>query len=169
MSTGQVLLVEPDLALLDAAIDDRPALERVLRCHVAEGWTVFPEALLATRDAVAADPESTRWGARLFLLAEPRTLVGWGGFKGPPRRGVIELGYEVAPQWAGRGLATAAVRALLQEAFAAPEVQTVLAHTRAEPGASVRVLEKVGFIRQGAVAHDQIGRAWRFRLDRPPD
>ena len=31
-----------------------------------------------------ANPEGTRWGTRLFVLDEPPTLVGWGGFKGPP-------------------------------------------------------------------------------------
>ena len=48
---------------------------------------------------------------------EPRTLVGLGGFKGPPRDGVLEIGYAVAPDWEGRGIATAATRELLREAF----------------------------------------------------
>ncbi len=166
MSAVVVRLVSPDVALLDAAIDDPPALGRALGCEVAEGWDVFPDALRRTRDAVAADPQSRRWGARLFVLDEPRTLVGWGGFKGPPRSGVIEVGYEVAPSWEGRGVATATVRELLREAFATPEAQTVLAHTLTEPGASVRVLEKAGFVYEGEVPDDEIGKAWRFRLDR---
>jgi ribosomal-protein-alanine N-acetyltransferase len=166
MPVGDVLLVTPDLALLDAAVDDPAALERALGHEVAEGWSGFPGALRSARDAVAADPDSARWGVRLFVLDEPRILVGWGGFKGPPRDGVVELGYEIAPGWAGRGLATAAVRALLREAFAAPEVQTVIAHTLAEPGASARVLEKTGFVLQGEVPEEEVGTAWRFRLDR---
>jgi RimJ/RimL family protein N-acetyltransferase len=97
-----------------------------------------------------------------------RTLVGWGGFKGSPHDGVIELGYAIAPSWEGRGLATAAVRELLREAFAAPEVQTVLAHTLAQPGPSVRVLQKAGFTHDGEVADDEVGMTWRFRLDRAP-
>lgn len=92
--------------------------------------------------------------------------MGWGGFKGPPRDGDVELGYEVAAAWRGRGIATAAVRELLREAFAASEVQAVLAHTLAEPGPSVRVLEKTGFLREGEVADDHVGRAWRLRLGR---
>jgi [ribosomal protein S5]-alanine N-acetyltransferase len=159
-------LVRPDLALLNAAVDDQPALGRALGCEVADGWDVFPLTLRATRDAVAADPGSTRWGVRLFVLEEPRTLVGFGGFKGPPRAGAVELGYAIAPDWEGRGLATAAVRELLREAFAAPDVRTVIAHTRAEPGPSVRVLEKSGFSREGEVHDDGVGTAWRFRLDR---
>lgn len=166
MSTVHIRLVTPDLALLNAAIDDPPAFARARGCEVSEGWTVFPEALARTRSAVAADPEGTHWGARLFVLDEPRTLVGWGGFKGSPCEGVIELGYEIAPSWEGRGIATAAVGELVGEAFAAPEVRTVLAHTLAEPGPSARVLEKAGFVHDGEVADDEVGPAWRFRLDR---
>jgi ribosomal-protein-alanine N-acetyltransferase len=158
--------VTPDLARLDAAIAGRPALARALDCEVAGGWDVFPEALRSIRERVAVDPDSTRWGTRLFVLDEPRMLVGWGGFKGPPRDGVVEIGYAIAPTCEGRGVATAAVRELVREAFAVPEVQAVLAHTQADPGPSPRVLEKAGFVRQGEVPDAAVRTAWRFRLDR---
>jgi [ribosomal protein S5]-alanine N-acetyltransferase len=161
-----VTLVTADLALLDAALGDRAALARALDCEIAEGWDVFPRSLRRARDAVAADPQRARWGTRLFVLVDPRTLVGFGGFKGPPRDGVVELGYAIAPAWEGRGLATAAARALLREAFAAAEVQSVVAHTLPAPGPSVRVLEKTGFRRDGEVSDDDVGRVWRFRVDR---
>jgi RimJ/RimL family protein N-acetyltransferase len=163
----RIRLVTCDVALLDAAIDDRAALARALGCEVSEGWDVFPRALRRTRDAVAAGPDGARWGARFFVLDEPRMLVGWGGFKGSPRDGVVELGYAVAPGWEGRGVATAAVRELLGEAWSEPDVRTVVAHTLAERGASARVLEKAGFVHEAEVPDDAVGRAWRFRIDRP--
>lgn len=166
MSAAAVSLVIPDVALLDAALAGRGALERALDCAVADGWEVFPSAVRRTRDAIAADPGSARWGTRLFLLDEPRTLVGWGGFKGPPREGAIELGYAIAPAWRKRGLATAAIGELVREGFADPAVRAILAHTRPEPGASVRVLEKCGFANEGEVPDAGIGTAWRFRLER---
>jgi ribosomal-protein-alanine N-acetyltransferase len=143
----RIHLVTADLALLERAIHDPPALGRALGCDVAEGWAVFPSAVRRTRDTVAADPGGTTWGARFFVL--------------------VELGYAVAPGWEGRGLATAAAIELLREAFAVPDVTTVVAHTRPEPGPSVRVLEKAGFVHDGEVPDVQVGRAWRFRLDRP--
>jgi len=161
-----VQLVTPDLAVLDAALDGDAALGRALGCAVADGWAVFPGAVRRTCDAVAADPGSVRWGTRFFVVGEPRTLVGWGGFKGPPLDGTVELGYAVAPGWEGRGVASAAVRELLREAWAAPEVLAVLAHTLAGPGASVRVLEKTGFVHDDAAEHDELGTLWRFRRDR---
>jgi RimJ/RimL family protein N-acetyltransferase len=158
-------LVVPDLALLDAAIAGPAALGPALGCAVAEDWEGFPEALQWTRRAVADDPGSTRWGTRLFVLDEPRTLVGWGGFKGPPQDGEVELGYAVAPGWQGRGIATLAVREMLREASADPAVRSVIAHTRPEPGPSVRVLEKAGFASEGEIPDQSIGTSWRFRLE----
>jgi RimJ/RimL family protein N-acetyltransferase len=134
---------------------------------VAEGWVVFPAALEHYRDAIAADPASARWGPRLIVVDTPRTLVGWGGFKGPPDAdATVEIGYSIAPAWRERGVATAAVRELLREAWAAPEVRRVAAHTLPEPGASVRVLEKTGFARDGENLDGDVGVVWRFVLHR---
>lgn len=168
MPLPRIGLLTPDLALLDAALQGDDALERALGdgYRVAEGWLDFPEALPSTRDAVAADPESTRWGTRFFLLEEPPTLIGWGGFKGPPADGVVELGYSVAPAYRGRGAATAAVLAMLSEAFSVGEVSAVIAHTLAEPGPSIRVLEKTGFLYHEELGDDEAGTAWRFRRAR---
>ena len=115
---------------------------------------------------MAADPASADWGSRLFVSCEPEELVGWGGFKGPPRDGVVELGYEIAESRRERGLATAATLALLAEAFAEPQVVKVIAHTLAEHNASNRVLEKAGF-RFDRETQEEGQPVWRFALDRP--
>jgi [ribosomal protein S5]-alanine N-acetyltransferase len=163
-----VHLLTPDLGVLDAALAGREELERALGCDVADGWDVFPESLPRVREALADDPRAARWGTRFFVLEKPPTLVGWGGFKGAPRDGVVELGYAIAPSFEGRGLATAAVREMLQQALADPAVRRVIAHTLPKRNASVRVLEKAGFVHDGDVADDDVGTVWRFRLDRQP-
>jgi ribosomal-protein-alanine N-acetyltransferase len=155
-----IRLVTPDLEMLDALL----AGGRLPGFEIADDWQRFPGALQATRDAVAADPGRLRWGTRLFVM--DGTLIGWGGFKGAPRGGAVELGYALAPAWEGRGLATAAVADLLREAFAAPGVEAVIAHTAAKPGPSARVLEKSGFARDGDVPDVELGSAWRFRITR---
>ena len=167
MDTPSVTLLTPALALLDAAVDDPAELSRLLGGRaIAEDWTRFPGAMEHTRDAVAADPARTRWGTRLFVLDDPPALAGWGGFKGPPRDGAVEIGYAVAPSLEGRGIATAAVRAMLEEAFADADVRAVIADTLPEPGPSVRVLERCGFTRAGEAADADVGTTWRFRLER---
>jgi ribosomal-protein-alanine N-acetyltransferase len=161
----RVTLVRADLAMMDAAMEGDDALAGALGCAVVPGWVLFTGALAATRDSLAADPAGAEWGARLFLAGEPPELVGWGGYKGPPRDGVVELGYEIATGRWGQGLATGAARAMLAEAFADRGVTAVIAHTLRERNASTRVLEKVGFRFDGeSVENGQ--DVWRFRRDR---
>jgi RimJ/RimL family protein N-acetyltransferase len=152
-------LVTTDRRLLDSAREGDSALAAALGASVVPGWITFTEALEHTTPGA--------WGTRLFMAGEPAELVGWGGFKGPPADGVVELGYEIAEARQGRGLATAAVEAMLVEAFAAPEVLEVIAHTLAERNASNRVLEKAGFTFEREA--DEEGQAiWRFSLRREP-
>jgi ribosomal-protein-alanine N-acetyltransferase len=156
-----VRLARADLHLLDAALTGDDALASALGHDVVTGWATFTTALQRTRDALAADPGGAAWGARLFVAGDPPELVGWGGFKGPPDDdGVVELGYEIAEARRGRGLATAAARAMLAEAFADERVTTVIARTLADRNTSHRVLEKAGFAYEGTA---QDGEAiWRF-------
>jgi RimJ/RimL family protein N-acetyltransferase len=161
-----IRLVCADLALMDAALAGDEELASALGHHVVPGWATFTQALPPAREAVAAAPTGTPWGTRLFVAGDPPELVGWGGFKGPPRDGVVEIGYEIAAARAGRGLATAAARAMVEEAFADEGVTAVVAHTLAEPNASNRVLEKAGFRFDGEADEDG-ETVWRFRLDRP--
>ena len=160
-----VRLVRVDLDLLDAALAGDPALARALGRDVVAGWATFREALRRTREALAAAPGGAAWGSRFFVTEDPPELVGWGGFKGPPSDGVVEIGYEIAEARQGRGLATAAARALVVEAFADERVATVIAHTLAERNASNRVLEKVGF-RYDGEATQRGNVVWRYALAR---
>ncbi len=160
-----IRLVRASLDLMDAALADDDSLAKALGFDVAAGWATFREALQPTRDALAARPRGCAWGTRFFVTDDPLELVGWGGFKGPPEDGVVELGYEIAEARRGRGLATAATRAMIAEAFADRRVTAVTAHTLAERNASNRVLEKVGFQYDGQAQED--GEAvWRYSTTR---
>jgi RimJ/RimL family protein N-acetyltransferase len=162
-----VSLVRCERALVDAALAGETALAHALGHAVAEGWLVFPASLEHVSTQLAADPGAARWGPRFIVVDTPRTHVGWGGFKGAPdAEGTVEIGYSVAPAWEGRGVATAAVAALLAEAWAAPGVRSVIAHTLAERNASGRVLEKSGFHRDGETLDGDVGLVWRYRRDR---
>ena len=160
-----ISLVRPDVALMDAALAGDAALAEAIGHEVAPGWVSFQDALRPTRDSIASQPEGFLWGTRFFVTDEPPELVGWGGFKGAPVDGVVELGYEIAEGRQGRGYATAVTRAMLAEAFADPEVSAVIAHTLPESNASTRVLEKTGFEHVGSVDDDG-QEVWRFSLSR---
>lgn len=160
-----ICLVRADLELMEAALAGDDQLARVLGHDVVCGWASFTEALTTMRDALLDDSSRSIWGARLFVSGEPPELVGWGGFKGPPMDGVVELGYEIAESRQRRGLATAATRAMLAEAFAEPLVASVIAHTLPESNVSNHLLERLGFRHVGEV--QQAGETvWRYALHR---
>ncbi len=90
-------------------------------------------------------------------------LVGTAGYVGPPRDGRVEIGYSVLAAEQRRGYATEIVQALVARAFALPEVACVFAHTVDANVASIKVLEKSGFIRAGASTDPGTVRYERFR------
>jgi len=75
----------------------------------------------------------------------PRTLIGTGGFMGPPDAGTAEIGYSIAADWRGQGLATELVGGLVQQAAATGQVRRLVAHARADNPASQQVLVHNGF------------------------
>lgn len=81
--------------------------------------------------------------------------------------GTAELGYRIAEKAAGRGLATRAVRQVLDLAASAYGLRTVRAETTEDNGASRAVLTRVGFVPTGGIVLD--GRPGiRYALQLPP-
>jgi RimJ/RimL family protein N-acetyltransferase len=161
-------LIRAEVDLIEAALQGDEALSTAIGYPVVPGWATFKEALRMMRDSLAADPARVEWGPRFFVDGEPDSVVGWGGFKGPPVDGTVEIGYEIAAGVQGRGFATAAARAMVIEAFASPEVEMVIAHTLAEPNASNHILEKLGFQKVATVMDDN-QPVWRYELECPQD
>lgn len=90
--------------------------------------------------------------------------MGSGGFVGPPDCGVVEVGYEIAPEFRRHGYATAATRAMVAKAAAAGGVHTVIAHTLADENPSTGVLRRVGFRFAGERPDQEQGAVWRWDL-----
>jgi ribosomal-protein-alanine N-acetyltransferase len=162
--------VEPlRLAWIDALVSGDDRFTADFGIPVASDWAGFPEVLPLAHDAARtfdADP----WGSHLFFDATDGALVGFGGFKGAPATGMVEIGYAIAPARQGRGLATAAARILISRARAAG-VDVVVAHTLAESNSSTAVLTRCGFARVATVG-DPDGNVsedvWRWELDLRP-
>jgi len=166
MRPSRLRLVDGTLALLSAALEGRSALEGLLGVSVAEGWEGFPDALPILRASYESTPEGQRWGSSFFIEVAASTLVGFGGFKGPPSAdGVVEIGYAIAPAFRGRGLATDAVTQLVQRAFADGAVRAVDAHTLGHDNPSTRVLQKSGFRKIAEIVDPDEGLIWQWRLE----
>ncbi|WP_052732487.1 GNAT family N-acetyltransferase [Hymenobacter terrenus] len=94
------------------------------------------------------------YALRKATADEPRTLIGAGGFMGPPDAiGTAEIGYSIAADWRGRGLAIELVAGLVQQAANTGMVRRLIAHTAADNIASQQVLLRNDFQSAG-VADD---------------
>jgi RimJ/RimL family protein N-acetyltransferase len=129
---------------------------------VAPGYLDFPEALPRTRDELVNGMPS-EWYSHLIVDTETDTVVGFGGYKGPPVDGEVEIGYSVAPSHQRRGHATAAAHLLIDRARAAG-VTLVCAYTLPEPNASTRVLARCGLTMTEVVEDADEGCVWRWEL-----
>ena len=155
-------LVPVTVAHVEALLDGDDVFTERFGWTVVPGYLEFPESLPVTRDALrnGTPPE---WWSQLFVDADANELVGFGGFKGPPVDGEVEIGYSVAPSRRGRGYATQAARLMIERARA-EGCTSVSAHTLAEDNPSTRLLRRVGMRRVAEVLDPEDGPIWRWEL-----
>jgi RimJ/RimL family protein N-acetyltransferase len=157
------------MALLNALNEDRTQFSALMGSPVPEGWPEFPEAIGFTLEQLQNAPEADRaWSMQFFVDPATGRLLGSGGFAAKPIDRTVEIGYEVAPAFRGRGLGTAAARALVERAVASGEVDHVIAHTRPGPNASTGVLVALGFEHVADREDPEVGTVWAWSWTRLP-
>jgi [ribosomal protein S5]-alanine N-acetyltransferase len=140
-------------------------LATLLNVTVPEKWPHFPEAFSISNDE--ARESATNWNGYFFIHSEDRALVGNGGFvSAPDASGIVEIGYEIAPEHWNRGFATEAAKGMIEYAFAHEEVKAVIAHTLAEKNASNNVLQKVGMKFVAELDDLEQGKIWRWQISK---
>jgi RimJ/RimL family protein N-acetyltransferase len=103
-------------------------------------------------------PVDPRWATLQVVERATGLAIGGIGCHGAPAGGVVEIGYGIAPEVRGRGIATEALAAFVAFLEVQPEVRIIRAATDADNEPSQRVLERCGFV---AVARDEQATAWR--------
>jgi RimJ/RimL family protein N-acetyltransferase len=168
MDQAQVRLVAATVPLLRALDQDRALFGELIGSPVPDGWPEFPEAIAFTLEHLQDAPELGRsWSMHFFLDHATGRLLGSGGFAAPPVDRAVEIGYEVAPEFRGRGFGTAAARALVALAVASGEVDQVVAHTLPGPNASTGVLASLAFRHVADQEDPALGVVWKWRWIRP--
>jgi RimJ/RimL family protein N-acetyltransferase len=165
--TPRLVLLAATAAMLRAELEGLDALAAATGARVPADWP--PElydrdAVLYSLAAAEASPDDPpRWGS--WYVVEPAadggpgTLVGMCGFHAPPTpEGDVEVGYGLLPAARGRGYATEAARALTAYAFADPRVRRVVAETLPHLDASIRVMERAGFVPADDAASPEVVR-----------
>jgi len=102
----------------------------------------------------------------LIVSKSGDAIVGGCGFQSAPIDGCVEIGYGVASSQRGRGIATAAVRQLLQFAAADGVVQQVVARILPRNVASSKVVGRLGFSK-GRTSIDRDGEVvdhWTWQV-----
>jgi RimJ/RimL family protein N-acetyltransferase len=129
-------------------------------------------------DAVRFTTQSEQdWDAGVayqYAITSEDAVVGSCGLMRQIGPGGLEIGYWLHPAYTGRGLVTAAVAALVGQAFALPDIERVeIVHDQANT-ASGGVPRRLGFTEiqrraraQGAVAPGEVGIEVVWRLTRP--
>ncbi|EGJ77172.1 putative acetyltransferase [Streptomyces sp. Tu6071] len=117
-----------------------------------QGWSApvgEEEARLLVREFAAVDPEAPGWFQYAVEERATGALVGDVGVRLDENGMQADLGFTLAPAAQGRGFATEAVRAVLGDLFERRGLHRVSAVCDARNTASARLLERVGFRREG--------------------
>ncbi len=137
------LPLETDRVRLRAAREDD-------RRDLVDLWTVedvwrYLGGARSREEAVAALPEVLGLRRGSFIVADRSTDRLLGAIALSDGRGELEVSYQFHPRAWGRGLAIEAVSAVLHRAWAVDRADEVIAVTQTANGASIRLLERLGF------------------------
>ena len=142
---------------------------RVLRYWDAPPWKERARAERFIAACRQMEQEGT--GARLAIeRAADGVFIGWCGLvKWNPDYRSATMGYCLDDAAWGQGFATEAAGALLQWAFDTLDLNRVQAETDTRNTASSRVLEKLGFVREGTLREDcivdgEVSDSWVYGL-----
>jgi RimJ/RimL family protein N-acetyltransferase len=160
--------------LLDALItDDRAAIARLAPYRVPDHFPTRPSErvdgsadllrfLRFRREQLARDPGRFPWSIRAIVLRGEGRMVGFVNFHGAPgindiaAPDALELGWSVFPEDRRKGYATETAMALMDWATGTHGVTRFISATTPDNAASLRVHEKLGFVRTGEVVDGEI-------------
>lgn len=166
--TGQAAAaVRPaTLAELQTLASDRRGFAEMIGSAVPNKWPVKHEMFSYAVERLSQHPEDASW-LIYFIFDHAGSLVGSGGYHGPPVNRNVEIGYEIAPAFKGRKLGSAAVLRLVDRAFATGAVDTVIAKTVTDDdNPSVKILKRLGYRFVTPLPDPQSGgQLWWWELD----
>jgi [ribosomal protein S5]-alanine N-acetyltransferase len=121
------------------------------------------------RSELLNDPDMENWLSYYVSVPTVRgqMLVGAAGYKGKPSpAGAVEIGYTIIPEFQGMGIATAASKLLIANAFSNACVKKVTAETLPSLEGSIAVLRKCGFSLTGQRKDTDSGVILQYELSK---
>ncbi len=164
IETRRLQLIPFTLELKKAALNDRAKLVEMLGVFVPEHWPQpdLAEALPFFINNMEKKPSEGVWDW-IAIHRKDQTVIGGIGFIGAPDKdGVVEMGYDVIPEYRKQGYATEMARNLIAWAFREAGIKVVTASCLDDNVGSIKVLENVGMRR---LAPEENMLKWECRVE----
>jgi RimJ/RimL family protein N-acetyltransferase len=97
-----------------------------------------------------------------FVTLDGNEIVGFGGYKGKPREGKVEIAYGTVKHYEGKGFGTEICRQLVQLSLQTDPSIRITARTLMEINASTKILSRNGFECIGTVYDDEDEHVWEW-------
>jgi len=114
------------------------------------------ESIASAREGIRTHPDWPLYGIGRWAVIDKISgeVIGFAGLKCLTDLNEVDLGYRFLPQYWGRGLATEASIACVAYGFDELGLGRIIGITLPQNGASMRVLEKVGMVRQEPILYE---------------
>lgn len=168
IETENLTLIQCDPETLKHAVLGNESLAKKLNVNVIDNWTEFGVgALQYSLDKLQENEDEKGWWTYFPIHKQNNRLIGSGGYQGKPTiEGVVEIGYEITPDYRSRGLATEMTMGLVENAFRNDKVKSIIAHTLGQENPSTKVLTKCGFEKIAELNDPEEGVIWKWELKR---
>ncbi|MFM9433971.1 ribosomal-protein-serine acetyltransferase [Janthinobacterium sp. CG_23.3] len=160
---ASILEVAPSLRAVPVAVADAAALAALVQKNHAYLLCYLPAVT-----ALASPADAEAYLRHADALAESGDVLEWhifshGELCGAVRLNHIEtehhkvsIGYYIGADYQGNGIATLAVRAILAYGFQALDVNRVELRCVAANAPSIRLAERLGFVREGVLRQAEL-------------
>ena len=165
LETKRLQLIPFTLNLKKAALNDRAKLVEMLGVYVPEHWPGpdLAEALPFFVENMEKAPSEPAWDWIAIHSLDQGVIGGIGFMGGPDEDGVVEVGYDIVPDYRKQGYATEMARNLVAWSFQETTIKVVTASCLDDNIGSIKVLENAGMHR---LEPDANMLKWEIRKDK---
>lgn len=164
IETSRLTLICCDKQIMETLFEGDEQIAKLLQIHISGKWSEFGEAPLRWIYNKILEGVAPEWLMYLPILKQENGLVGNCGYKGVPKDGMVEIGYEVIEKYRCQGLATEIATALIKHAFTYGQIHLIQAHTLAKENESGSVLKKCGMRKMEETDDPEDGKIWRWEI-----
>jgi len=164
LETKRLQLIPFSLDLKKAAMNDRARLIEMLGVYVPDHWPGpdLAEALPFFVENMEKAPSEPVWDWIAIHRSDHAVIGGIGFMGGPDKDGVVEVGYDIVPEYRKQGYATEMARSLVAWALQETDIKVVTASCLDDNIGSIKVLENVGMRR---LEPEENMLKWEIRKD----